>query len=69
MLSLVEDKFIEGLDEMAVLQWGMCYPHHQKIPKYCPTASSGGFKYGTTVVWKNSVINPFTKGSAPGSIT
>jgi hypothetical protein len=26
-------------------------------------------KYGTTVVWYNSDINPSTKGSAPGSIS
>jgi hypothetical protein len=28
LLSLVADEFIEGLNEMAVIQWGMCYPHN-----------------------------------------
>jgi hypothetical protein len=49
---------------MAVIHWGMCYPHQQKIPKYCLTVSAGGFEYGTTVVF-----NPSTKGSAIGSIS
>jgi hypothetical protein len=47
----------------------MHYPHQQKIPKYCLTASSGGFEYGTTVVRYNSDINPSTKGSASVSIS
>jgi hypothetical protein len=55
--------------EMAVKHWGMCHPYQQKIPKYCLTASSGGFVYGTTVVRYNSVINSSTKGSEPGSIS
>jgi len=54
---------------MAVILWGMCYPHQQKIPKHCLTDSVGGFGYGTTVVRYNSVINPSTKGSATGSIS
>jgi len=52
---------------MAVLNWGMCYPHQRKIPK-CLTAAVGGFEFGTTVVWETSVNNPFTKDSAPGSV-
>jgi hypothetical protein len=35
---------------MTAIQWGMCYIHQQKIPRYCLTAFSGGFKYETTVV-------------------
>jgi len=36
---------------IADIHWGMCYPHQWKIPKLYLTASSGGFEYGTTVVW------------------
>ena len=35
---------------MAVINCRMHYPHQINIPKYCLTASSGGFEYGTTVV-------------------
>jgi len=38
-----------------------------KFPK-CPTASSGGFEYGTTVLWYNADINRSRKGPAPGSM-
>jgi hypothetical protein len=47
----------------------MLYHHEWKNPKYCLTASSGGFEYGTTVVRYNSDINPSTKVSAPGSVS
>ena len=36
---------------MAVIHWDKCYPHQWKIPKLCFTSSSGGFEYGTTVLW------------------
>jgi len=48
--------------------WVMCYCHQRKIPKECPTASSGGFEYGTTVLWYNADINRSRKGSASGSM-
>ena len=34
---------------MAIIHWGTCYRHQRKIPKYCITASSGGFEYGIRV--------------------
>jgi hypothetical protein len=42
---------------MVVIQWGTRYVHQRKIPKYCITASSGGFDYGTRVLWYNSEIS------------
>jgi hypothetical protein len=36
---------------ITVIQWGMNNPPQQNIPKKCLTASSGGYEYGTTVVW------------------
>jgi hypothetical protein len=51
---------------MAVINFSMHYPHQLKIPKYCLTASSGGFEY-RTVVYLKPVINRSTKGSRPGS--
>jgi hypothetical protein len=45
---------------MAVLNWGICYPHQCKKSQ-CFTAAEGGFEYGTTVVRETSVNNPFTK--------
>jgi hypothetical protein len=53
---------------MAIIQWGMHYPHQQKISKYSLTASSGGFEYRTAVVRYNSDIIPSTKVSASVSI-
>ena len=35
----------------------------------CFTAAVASFEYGTTVVRETSVNNPFTKGSAPGSVS
>lgn len=32
---------------MADIHWGMCYSHQRKILKFCLTASSGGYEYGT----------------------
>jgi len=66
---LVVDEVTEGLNGNGCYTLGICYPHEPKIPKYCLAASSGGFKYGTTMVRYNSGINPSTKGSAPGSIS
>jgi hypothetical protein len=43
--------------EMDVTHWGMHYSHQQKIPNYCPTGSSAGFVYGTTVVCQKTAIN------------
>ena len=37
--------------EMDVIQWCMHYSHLQKITKYSLTNSSGGFEYGTTMLW------------------
>ena len=46
---------------MAVIHCGMCHPHQQKIPKYCLTASSGGFEYETHIVqycaWYSCVLS------------
>jgi hypothetical protein len=53
---------------IAVIHWGIHYPHQQKIPKYCLTPSSGGCENGTTMVWQNSENNPSTKGATSGSI-
>jgi len=63
LCCLIVDQVTDGLKR------GMHYPHQQKIPKYCVTASSGGFEFVTTVVRYNSDINPSTKGSAPVSIS
>jgi hypothetical protein len=52
---------------MAAIHWGTHYIHQRKIPKYCLTASSGGFEYGTKLVRENSDIHP--QVSAAGSIT
>jgi len=65
LCCLVVDKVIDGLNGNGYYTLGMHYPHQQKIHKYCLTASSGGFEYGTTVVSYNSDINPSTKGSEP----
>ena len=43
-----------------ICRW-YCYPNQQKIFKHCLRASSGGFEYGTTVMWQNSAINQSTK--------
>jgi hypothetical protein len=51
LCCLVVDKVIEGLSGNGCYTLGMHYPHERKIPKYYMTASSGGFEYGTTVVW------------------
>jgi len=65
---LVVDKVTEGLDVNGCYTLGMCFCHQRKIPKECPTASSGDFEYGTTVLWYNADINRPRKGSAPGSM-
>jgi len=65
---LVVNKVTEGLNVNGCYTLGMCYCHQRKIPKECPTASSGGFEYGTTVLWYNADINRSRKGSAPGSM-
>jgi len=54
---LVVDNVTEGLDVNGCYTLDMCYCHQRKIPKECPTASSGGFEYGTTVLWYNADIN------------
>ena len=69
LCCLVVDEVIKGLNGNGCYTLGMHYPHEWKIPKYCPTASSGGFEYGKTVVRYNSDINPSTKVSAAGSIS
>jgi len=69
LCCLVVDEIIDGLNGNGYYTLGMCYPNQWKIHKYCLTASSGGFEYGTTVVRYNSDTNPSTKGSAPVSIS
>jgi len=64
---LVVDEVIEGLNVNGRYTQNMHYPHKRKIPKYCLTASSGGFQHETTMVRYNAGINPSTKGSEPGS--
>jgi hypothetical protein len=54
---------------MAVIHWVCTILMSRKFPKYCLTASSEGFEYGTIVVRYNSGINASTKGSAAGSIS
>jgi len=67
LCCLVVDKVIERRNGNGCYTLGMHYLHEWKIPKYCHTASSGGFVYGTTVVRYNSDINQSTQSSAPGS--
>jgi len=65
---LVVDKVTEGLDVNGCYTLGMSYCRQRKTPKMCPTASSGGVEYGTTVLWYNTGINRSRKVSAPGSM-
>jgi len=69
LCCLVVDKVIQRRNGNGCYTLGMRYLHEWKIPKYCHTASSGGFVYGTTVVRYNSDINQSTQSSAPGSIS